>query len=228
MKKKYLFIEFILFFFILIIPPLFVTSATPFGTESSSFSWLPLFEQLLISILLTVQYVKLIVNKSTCCKRHPFFTLSKGTLTFGMIAIVYAAMETLSVFMPPVLKGILSKSVEKPVSSFGWIHFAIGIFVSAFYEESLYRQFMPEVTILLAQEIPCKTETYKKWIEQSIETAWVLIFAFSHRYIGITAVLNALFCGIILRRCFKATGSVLAGTLAHFAYNSLMVFFYFI
>ncbi len=228
MKKKYLFIEFALFFPILTIPPLFVTSATPFGTESGALSWMPLVEQLIISIVLTVQYNKFIATDSSCCRKHPFFALSRGTTTLGLLLIVYAIIEAVSFFIPSLLQASLSQSVTRPLSAFGWIHFIAGIFVSAFYEESLYRQFMPEASLLFAQKLPCKTEKQRKYFTYSIEGAWVLIFAFSHRYIGIAAITNALLCGIILRKCFKSTGSVFAGTLAHFAYNALLVAFYFL
>ena len=228
MKKKYLFIEFILFFFLLVIPPLLATSETPLGLNSGAFSWTPLFEQLLISVLLTVQYVKVMQTKTPQCSKVPFYALSKGTITLGMLLIVYTIIETVSFFIPSILHNSISKAVEMPVSVISWIHFITGIFVSAFYEEALYRQFMPEISLLLIQYIHFKSEKQKQWIKNGIEGIWILIFAFSHLYIGIPAVLNALFCGIILRRCFKSTGNLLAGTLAHFTYNSLLVTFYFL
>ena len=223
MKKKYLFIEFTLIFFFLVLPPLFITSATPFGNNSGSFSLTTLAEQLFISIILTVQFYKLIredsMKNSKFTFSKPFLILSKVTITLGLLLVIYAITETVSFFIQNFLKSHVYRSIQNPNSIPGWIQFVTGIFISAFYEESLYRQFMPEVSIFLVNKTKLKTV---------IEVIWILIFAFSHLYLGIPAVFNAFCCGLVLRKCFKATGNILAVTIAHFSYNLILVIFYFL
>lgn len=228
MKKKYLFIEFVLFFLYLVIPPLLVTSATPFGSESSAFSLVQLVEQLAISVLLTVQYYKILQERTECNTKTPFYILSKATMTFGLLMIIYAMIESVSFFIPDLFQNQFPQTPTKPDSIFKWLHFICGIFVSAFYEESLYRQFMPEASLLFIRRFKFKTEKIKSLSIKAIEITWIVIFALSHRYLGIPAVINAFCCGVILRKCFKSTNNILACTASHFAYNLLLVIFYFL
>ncbi|UKI54528.1 MAG: CPBP family intramembrane metalloprotease [Treponema succinifaciens] len=60
----------------------------------------------------------------------------------------------------------------------------------AFFEEAVYRQFVPETLNSL----------FKKW-KIPVEIFSVVIFALAHRYLGWISVFNAAFCGAVLRLC---------------------------
>ena len=93
---------------------------------------------------------------------------------------------------------------------------AVNLAAGAFYEEVLYREFLPETAILLGAGGRLRI---------AAEVTVIAVFAFSHLYMGIPAVVNAALCGTVLRLCFVKTGSVAAGFLAHFTYNMLVMVF---
>ena len=66
---------------------------------------------------------------------------------------------------------------------------------------------------------------HEKALTAIVEGSCALLFAFSHRYMGIPAVINALLCGIVLRICYKKTGSIFCGTAAHGCYNLTLLAF---
>ena len=94
------------------------------------------------------------------------------------------------------------------------------LFISALYEEMLYRHYLPYETVSFDSKQ--KSLPYRVISEISI----ILIFALGHRYLGFWAVLNAFCAGVILRFFCIKTGSFISGFAAHFAYN-LIVFFAF-
>ena len=105
-----------------------------------------------------------------------------------------------------------------PANALQWLFCLLNLFFAAFYEEVLYRFYLPETARFFAKKIQ------KKLIFLLIEAIFALIFAFSHYYAGIFAVFNALFAHIVLRCFYKKTGSLAAGISAHFVYNLVQLF----
>ena len=99
-------------------------------------------------------------------------------------------------------------------------YICLSLFVSALYEELLYRKFIPDETISFV--LQDKSLHYRIISEILI----ILIFALGHRYLGVWAVLNAFTAGCILRFFCIRTGSFISGFIAHLIYN-LIVFFAF-
>ena len=103
-----------------------------------------------------------------------------------------------------------------------WYFFQIfGIFVYAFYEETMYRYFLP-FSIGKNLELLTKTENPQKWIFILSEILALLLFSFGHIYMGIFAVLNAFFAGIALRFLIWKSKSVFPSTIIHFIYNLVL------
>ncbi len=94
-------------------------------------------------------------------------------------------------------------------------YIVFSLFVSALYEELLFRQFLPEGALRAVNTKIARICT---------EIAVVMIFALGHRYLGIWAVLNAFTAGCILRFFCIRTGSFISGFVAHFVYNVIVLF----
>lgn len=217
MKTKHLFLEFSIIFLIFVLPPIiFVSEPDPLAiTRLSVFS---LVELLLCALILFQSHYlekDLPQNEKSKKKNSRFIkTLYWWALALGCLMIVYAAIETCSVIFS--LKG----DIRNPLKIQGakkWIITAANICISALYEETLYRKFIPDSLIAFSEK--------KKISSIPAEFISVTIFAFSHRYMGIPAVINAAICGTILRICCRKTDSIRAGTIAHAVYNFTLVLF---
>lgn len=98
-----------------------------------------------------------------------------------------------------------------------------GFIVFAFYEETMYRFFIPFGAKKSIEYFTKKKELSKTSLI-SIEILALLLFALGHLYMGIFALLNALFSGIALRFLVIKTNSIFPGTIVHIIYN-LFVYF---
>lgn len=93
--------------------------------------------------------------------------------------------------------------------------------LAAFYEEVLYRLYLPEQLKRFLKNTPNKiTHIYIP------EVITIILFALGHAYLGIFAVINACIACVILRICYLKTQNIFASTIAHFMYNftSLLLF----
>ena len=118
----------------------------------------------------------------------------------------------------------LQQNLSRPAFSAG-LFFSMA--VSALFEESVYRMFLPFQLRNLKAPRPVA------------EILPVILFAAGHRTSGIFSVMNALFAALILRVLFVqisklfaeekngAFFAVLCGTLIHFSYNALTLLFIF-
>lgn len=226
MKKKYLFFELTAIFIFLIIPPLSVSpdaSATVTVANNGVPSLWTLI-QILTALLLHLQYTLTIQNKRTHFEKIQvmFRSLSWWAICLGLLLITHVLLS-----LAVSLLGIPGKETAFPEPGAIWAMSFLNLAVGAFYEESIYREFIPQALIDILPE--------KKSVRIFIELFCNILFAFSHRYMGLPAVSNAAICGAILRVCWKKsgsdsdgsphTGSMYAGTAAHFAYNALFFFF---
>ena len=221
MKLKYLSLEFLLFFLFLALPPL-LTPVSHTVHQPPRFS-LASVQTLAIAILITVQLKNELPRKSC-----PLFQcISTSTITFGALMLIYAFVELGGVTLMNLLKLGAMPSGTRTLSGLRqWLSAVAALAVGAFYEECLYRAFLPEIPLrimaLAKKEVFVKHE---KALTAIVEGSCALLFAFSHRYMGIPAVINALLCGIVLRICYKKTGSIFCGTAAHGCYNLTLLAF---
>lgn len=105
-----------------------------------------------------------------------------------------------------------SVSVILPKDIFSWISCILIFSISAFFEEVLYRFYLIEGFFNLIK---------KKNILIISITEFLVCFLFSigHLYLGYLSVINALLAHVILRICYKTTGNIYSGFIAHFCYN---------
>lgn len=216
MKKKHLLIEFLLIFSFIVLPPVFASGGTPLsGTIPVSAA-----AEFVIALFLQLQH-----RQTNCSpektKKEKFGSAVRslywGAVCLGSMMIIFAAVQSLSLAVKaePPQQNVLPFDAA---SISAWLCVLAVLAAGAFFEEVLYRQFLPEAVTELAGS----TRTA---VSQGAELFSVAAFACAHRYLGWTAVLNASLCGAVLRICRKKTGSVCAGTAAHFAYNSTLVLF---
>ena len=91
-----------------------------------------------------------------------------------------------------------------------WASFACAVLMSSFFEETVYRFFIPDGLQVLFNG---------KFIPLT-EICALLFFSLGHRYLGIPGVLNAVLSGAVLRLLFVKTRSIWINTLVHAFYNS--------
>ena len=216
MKKRYILIEFLLVLAFLAVPPVFVSHGTGLsqaGTLNASVLY-----QLLISVILFFQFLKLKPAEKSKAKIFRF--LFHGTITLGILMIIFALMQSIELlFSNEEMKSQnFMPDVDGPLSI---LFFTLAVVCGAFYEEVLYRQFLPEFMALIAGE-----KINRKLVFYGTEFLALSLFAFAHRYQGWISVVNSFLCGTVLRLCYKKTSSVLPGATAHAVYNlSLSVFY---
>ncbi|MBQ9538515.1 MAG: hypothetical protein IJU95_04535, partial [Treponema sp.] len=175
----------------MLLPPLFigpsshVQAAPRFGWGSA--------ETLAIAFFLYFQILKEL-ERPPC---HAFRALSISTVTLGCLMLSYSAVELAALASAKLLGNISPLAASREITGLArWISATAALAAGAFYEECLYRVFLPEIPMLMV----CKAENslisrHKKFFCAGIGTLSLLIFAFSHRYLGWAAVANALMCG---------------------------------
>ena len=218
MKTKYILAEFVLVFLFLAVPPLLVSDGNP-AALSGSFS--PVVAvQAAIALALDIQ--ERICNATGTAHRQNIHSINNRfaamvtvlkwlPLTFGLLLVTYAAMQTLAL----LCRTQAAPLPALPATPGGVAMLVLSLAVGAYYEEVLYRQYMPQTLLGLLESRPR--------LSALCECIPIFVFALSHRYLGSLSVANALCCGAVLRVCKKKTGSVYTGTAAHAAYNTFTV-----
>lgn len=252
MKKRILLIEMLLIIFFIVLPPL-LEANTNSSANIKSFSYIILIE-FLVAFLLEFQYRKFFKSSESSENQNYLKTLILGlkwnAICLASLMIIYAIFELIYVFF---LKTDFSQNLQiVPQNFLQWIFLILSFISSAFFEEEIYRQFLPQSFIFFAKLLFSKSESNlnsRDFSDDSdltknlpnvsksnkiqnviiflIEFLCVVIFAFSHRYLGFISVLNAFFCGIVLRLTCKKTKSIMPGTIAHFSYNFILILFNF-
>ncbi len=180
---------------------------------TKGFPWTAVW-QTAVALLIYWQYTVLL--RQNRMPTPAFMKLSAGTMCFGGLMLVYAGIEALSIVFPSLFLFRKAMSTVPPATVPQWISFLLLLVGGAFYEEALYRVFMPEAICALLKAPALK---------YAAEAGVVIVFALSHRYLGTAAVVNAILCGVILRLCFRRTKSIVPGTAAHILYNFMQIVF---
>lgn len=147
-------------------------------------------------------------SDSQIFKKHSVFLI-----TFGSIFVLAGIFELLSYFGLIPFNEIRLVFPKTPLKIAGVI---LGTFFAAFFEEFLYRFYLPESLISFFNG--------KKLHPAVIEISVVLIFAFFHLYRGWTNVVFAFLSGMILRWSFKNTKSLVSVSIIHGLYNLSSIF----
>ncbi|MCR5317489.1 MAG: CPBP family intramembrane metalloprotease [Treponema sp.] len=228
MKKKYLLLEFAIVFTFLLLPPLFASSAgipPSLGKGTFTFAFLP---QLLIALALDIQHRKMFPRSQKKSFEKFIAVLKWGTITFGLLMLTYALVLALQMLFGRDSASVdfysrLSHTLAFEPRLLFFLSVALNFFAGAFYEEVVYREFLPEnLYALLDGLLPGGLERAVKFF---VEVSAVLLFALAHRYMGIFAVANAALCAIALRNCYVKTDAAYTGTVVHFLYNMISLFF---
>lgn len=162
--------------------------------------------------------------------------LAEFLKTFGLLCASQAFFELLG-FLFKVSDSAIVFSLDGPAQIFS---LAAALFSAAFYEETLYRAYLPfslkrifrkkrrsqSGTSNAENEVAAETDFAKggrraRFFEAASELAAIAIFGFSHLRNGALATANATVAGFFLRRCAVKTGGIKAGFFAHFLYNAL-------
>ncbi len=221
MKKKYLSLEFVIILIFLVIPPIFTPKIEEGAVIAGGGAFsIQILLQLLIAIFLHVQYVRFDESRSENGrkdgkidrKKRIFSGLAWWAIALGLLMICEAAFMALSVVLKVQSVGVSSI----PDGILPGMIFFLNLASGAFYEEAIYREFLPETLLSLIG---------KKKLEIPLELICVTLFALGHLYLGVMAVLNAFVCGIILRLCYKKSGGIWAGFCSHLIYNSIQALF---
>lgn len=145
-------------------------------------------------------------------KKITFFRFP-AVLTVGSLFFVALIIKYISVKFNPSSEEF---NVALPDTFVKWLFCILNFLFAAFYEEIIYRfYFIDALKKLLSDKLNAKVVNY------SCEIAGLLIFAFSHYYLGWLAVLNAFFGHLILRFCYKRNNCIYPCVTAHFIYNVL-------
>ena len=202
--------DFFLIFVFFAVPPIFISSQPSFSPA------MPLLS-LIVYVALSI-YI-LIKNKFGKTDFRAFSVVTSFLLLCALL-LNAKIWDLATIFFSETLTEVTKTESEGFMNN---AYIVLSLFISALYEELLFRQFLPEGAFSFFQSVS-KTAGNTKISRICTEIVIVMIFALGHRYLGIWAVLNAFTAGCILRFFCIRTGSFLSGFVAHFVYN-LIVFF---
>lgn len=163
-------------------------------------------------------------------QKMPFFVYSSCALvSFGSLCLSSVIFETISYFFE--IGGGIQKVIF-PSSLFGWINFFFGVIFAAFFEEVIYRFYLPRTF----REIFGKIKIFRnsdggqnnQRLSVFCEGLALLLFGLGHVYLGVLGFLNALVCGAVLRFCMIKTKSLWIPFGIHAVYNFLSFLILFI
>ena len=217
-------IELLIFLTFIIIPPIF----TPKLTEISPIEF-SLYSVILYGIITLYCFIRVKdLKKATNTYKHSNTFFSKKHIITKhkfLKNLVLSIFTLIFLFLNGRFWQWISNSptnkLPNNTSIFWHIFQVFGIFIYAFYEENMYRSFLP-LSLEINLEFITKTKNHLKLIFAICEILALLLFSFGHLYMGIFAVLNAFFAGIALRFLVWKTKSVFPSTIIHFIYNLVL------
>lgn len=233
--KIHSFVTEILFFSIIslffVIPPLFVNAPSVQHIDFTFFS-VQNFAHFVIAFFIFLFYKKSVENDeklSSKILKYSIFFVIIFILLFGISFICnFSAQKFLDNENSLINSEVF---VEIPQGFFDFLICIFNLMFAAFFEEVIYRFYLPfGIKNLLFRKFFYENQNksytvFEKSILLFIEIVAMLIFSFSHRYLGIFSVVNAAVAHLVLRFSFIRSKSLIPSTLAHFFYNfvSLML-----
>lgn len=202
------FATFLIIFCFFLLPPFF----SPAISEMTSpfVQWNFPLQQLMCALLAIFLWIYYKEEKRPAIIKFPLI------FTFSLLFFVELIFKFISVSQSTstITETNFYDSVVLPSDFIQWSFCVINFLFSAFFEEVLYRFYLPGRLKYFASFLP-----NKKIFLIICEVISCLIFAFSHSYMGFLSVLNAFFAHIILRICYLTCNNIFCGTAAHFLYN---------
>jgi membrane protease YdiL (CAAX protease family) len=208
------FLQFLLITALFALPPLFARNASPEAFTAWKFPVLPVLYACFAALLLRYSGIARNEPCSSAQSRRIMIYMRIGyaSASFGALCVISSVIELVLHFTG----SSVHQNVALPSTAISVVFCIVEFACSSFFEEVLYRFYLPEALISLLTKIP-----RFRYSLMTAETVCIMLFACAHRYLGIPSVINAAAAGIILRLCYKKSGSVSAGTAAHFLYNLL-------
>ena len=213
--KIHSFVTEILFFSIIslffVIPPLFVNAPSVQHIDFTLFS-VQNFSHFVIAVFIFVFYKKSVENDEQISTK-----ILKYLIYFVVIFILLFVNS--QVF------------VEIPQGFFDFLICIFNLLFAAFFEEVIYRFYIPfGIKNFLFRKVFDENQSksytiFEKSILLFIEIVTMLIFSYSHKYLGIFSVVNAAVAHLVLRFSFIRSKSLIPSTLAHFFYNFVSLMF---
>lgn len=233
--KIHSFVTEILFFSIIslffVIPPLFVNAPSVQHIDFTLFSVQNL-SHFVIAVFIFVFYKKSVENDaqiSTKILKYLIYFFVIFILLFGSSFICnFSAQKFLNSENSFVNSQVF---VENPQGFFDFLICIFNLLFAAFFEEVIYRFYIPfGIKNFLFRKVFDENQSksytiFEKSILLFIEIVAMLIFSFSHRYLGIFSVVNAAVAHLVLRFSFIRSKSLIPSTLAHFFYNFVSLMF---
>ena len=208
---NYRFLTFLTVLVFCALPPLFTKQSPDTMFLSWNFPWqtlgLALFSMVLIFLSKDLS--------------SPFHVTFLKQILYGLsVFLVLNVFAFFFRFLSNHFSDLPETQFHKPGVFSEYIFCILNFLFSAFYEETVYRFFIPECLSKLISE---KIHNRRLCFFITEGTA-LLLFALGHMYLGFLSVLNAAFAYIVLRFVFRKSGSLLPGTSGHFAYNLFQLF----
>lgn len=162
------------------------------------------------------QYVPEIDSKVTGGKIFPSLFLIPACflVSFGFLCLISSLVQAGA----GLFGAGKTITVLPPAGFFEWSNFFIGTVLAAFFEEVLFRYFLPDRAEKLF-------EGKGRFLRFCWEYLVIFLFAESHRHAGSAAVANAFFSAIVLRVTFLKCRNVFVVTVSHALYNLMTLFF---
>lgn len=136
---------------------------------------------------------------------------------FSLLTIIFLFAN--GVFWQKV-SGLEQLPFSFPNKLFDFAQLIVGLFVFAFFEESLFRFFLPlSAKSIFIKKIQTLSKQKQIFVNLLIEAAIVALFSLCHRYLSLFAVANAFFAGLALRFLSKKMPSLFLCATVHFLYN---------
>lgn len=233
--KIHSFVTEILFFSIIslffVIPPLFVNAPSVQHIDFTLFS-VQNFSHFVIAVFIFVFYKKSVENDeqiSTKILKYLIYFVVIFILLFGISFICnFSAQKLLNSENSFVNSQVF---VENPQGFFDLLICIFNLLFAAFFEEVIYRFYIPfGIKNFLFRKVFDENQSksytiFEKSILLFIEIVTMLIFSYSHKYLGIFSVVNAAVAHLVLRFSFIRSKSLIPSTLAHFFYNFVSLMF---
>lgn len=228
MQKRFFSTEFFIILLFFVMPPIIFPQTT--GDEYVMEIPYTVFILAALSFCLwwQIKAEKNIQTPSQTSRLRVLMNQGHCLVTFGTLLVTAGGIELIC-RLSPVTQN--KPHLLPPETFSGWLNVIFGTLCAAFYEEVLYRVYLPDAMKRIfvhrkggssfQSEVP---QTTKKDLRSfALESAAVILFALAHRYVGWISVLNALIAGTVLRRCYIKTASLLSCFIAHTLYNFVML-----
>ena len=225
MKKSiYFCIIFLYILLALVLPPIVAQFFSERQAEIVAHYPFQVFFNGIIAFLIYIFSVKgWIFSEPILREKKPFFVFSSNALVcFGVLCLSSVIFETISYFLSA---GGGIQKVVFPSDFLGFINFFFGVIFAAFFEEVIYRFFLPNAFKEIFGRIKFFRSSGNSKENPRLSVLYeglsLLLFAFGHIYLGVFGFLNAIVCGAALRFCMIRTKSILIPFIVHSAYNFL-------